>query len=805
VLRRLLPGFVTAAIVPAMLIGGIPSGEPAAAQTTDAAWVRTGGPLGGLGYDVRMRPDDPDVMFVTDAWAGVFRSEDGGSTWHPVNEGITTRAGPSGDAIPIFCLTIDPHDPDIVWAGTQNLRGIFKSTDGGFTWTEKVNGVVEYEGITFRGFTVDPRSSDVVYAAAELGSWVWAGTEMPGREFDRTGGVVYKTIDGGETWFEVWRGDNLARYVWTDPTNPDVVYVSTGIFDREAADSMPESRTPGGVGVVKSVDGGGTWTEVNEGLGNLYVGTLFMHSEDPEVLLAGTGNNQYYEANGIYLTTDGGRSWAHVLGDDNVSAVEFTSDPALSYAGSEAAIYRSEDRGATWERVSGGEGWGPPGVRAGFPIDMQADPRDPDRLFVNNYGGGNFVSRDGGRTWEAASTGYTGALTRDIAADPNDPARVYAAVRSGLFVSDDGGTLWRGLGFGPAAALEFHAVAVDPSDPSHLLAASNWTPLILESRDAGRSWDTAGPPLEGPLAWRVVEFAAAEPSIVYAGSGAYRSAGQFTDELEAAGVYASYDGGGHWEPINTGVTATAQVADLAVHPVHVGFVYAASSTHGLLRTFDGGRSWEPITAGLPEGARALSVAFDPHGPGVQLAGFIGHGLYRSDDEGDRWVRIAAGFNPESTISDIAFHPSQPGLVFAADVHSGVYRSDDAGLTWRQTIDGLRTRAVNALAFSADGAHLYAATEGEGVYRLDLDGGPPDPAEPLWVLEPPAPASTTTAAVTTTTTTQPATTTVASTTTFVAATDAADTGGTPPWIMYGIAAGGIVVLGLMVAFVRRRRA
>ena len=69
-------------------------------------WIRTGGPLGGLGYDIRMRPDNPDILYVTDAYAGVFTSRDGGKTWEPTNSGIGTRAGPSGDAIPVFCLSI---------------------------------------------------------------------------------------------------------------------------------------------------------------------------------------------------------------------------------------------------------------------------------------------------------------------------------------------------------------------------------------------------------------------------------------------------------------------------------------------------------------------------------------------------------------------------------------------------------------------------------------------------------------------------------------------------------------------------
>ncbi|HED04214.1 MAG TPA: hypothetical protein ENI60_05555, partial [Candidatus Fraserbacteria bacterium] len=173
-----------------------------APPTLGLRWTKTGGPLGGLGYDVRMRPDNPDMLYVTDAWSGVNMSEDGGHTWFASNKGIITRAGPSGDAIPIFSLTIDPHNPDIIWTGTQNTRGIYKSTDGGRKWVEKINGIVEQEGITFRGFTVDPRDSNIVYAAAEISSFAWTanGEERMGRYFDLVKGVVYKTTDGGEHW-----------------------------------------------------------------------------------------------------------------------------------------------------------------------------------------------------------------------------------------------------------------------------------------------------------------------------------------------------------------------------------------------------------------------------------------------------------------------------------------------------------------------------------------------------------------------------------------------------------------------------
>jgi photosystem II stability/assembly factor-like uncharacterized protein len=222
--------------------------------------------------------------------------------------------------------------------------------------------------------------------------------------------------------------------------------LSTGIFDREAANSDPGTNSPGGVGVLKSVDGGETWTPVNNGLRNLYVGSLFMHPEDPQILLSGAGNNAYREGGGIYLTRDGAEHWQQV-GGEHITSVEFAVGvPDLAYAGSDGVFFRSQDGGETWQPPGNlaAEGWGPPGIRPGFPIDVQVDPRDPARLFVNNYGGGNFLSRDGGQSWASASTGYTGADLTDAAVDPGNPSKVYVNGRSGPFVSNDGGRTWRG-------------------------------------------------------------------------------------------------------------------------------------------------------------------------------------------------------------------------------------------------------------------------------------------------------------------------------------------------------------------------
>lgn len=699
------------------------------AANTFVTWVRTGGPLGGLGYDVRMRPDNPDIMYVTDAWAGVFISTDGGQRWQPSNQGINTRTGESGDAIPVFCLTIDPHNYDTIWIGTQNVRGIFKSTDAGKTWVEKDNGVIENEGITFRGFTVDPHSSNIVYAAAELASFAWSNQEQQGREFDKTKGVVYKTVDGGENWTAVWRGNNLARYIWINPDNPDVLYVSTGIFDREAANSDSATNQPGGEGVAKSTDGGQTWSPINNGLQNLYVGTLFMHPENPNILVAGTGNNAYYDGGGVYLTTNGGTSWRAVLLNENINAVEFAlSDPNIVYAGSAGAVYRSSNRGQVWRKVSNSEeGWGSPGVRAGFPIDFQVDPRDPNRIFANNYGGGNFLSANGGQNWTVASDGYTGAQVRAIAVDPTDQATIYAAARSGFFASTDGGNSWIGRNTPPAFNLEWNAVAVDPSNPQHILASNNWDPIILNSDNGGRTWKWTGDRLKEGMAWRVIVFAPSDSRTIYAGSSAFYSAGVFDNRMPAAGVYVSHDGGSNWIAANDVLTSHANVIDLTVDPADSQIVYAATGNSGILKSTDGGQNWRKMNRADSQ-AIIFSVQVNPFDPNIVFMGLGQKGLYRSDDKGQTWQLSIEGMPLETSISDIEFDPQNPQLMYASDHISGIYRSDNGGKTWRQINSSLRTRAVNRLAISGDGLHLYAATEGEGVYRLDINGVPPQPTE-----------------------------------------------------------------------------
>lgn len=725
-----------------------PGSSPAASATHVAdrkslTWVRTGGPLGGLGYDIRMRPDNPDILFATDAWAGVHMSMDGGETWLPSNDGITDRQGDSGDAIAAFCLTIDPNNNDIVWTGTQWQGQLYRSADGGRTWEKRVGGIGNGEGLSFRGITVQPGNSNIVYAAGEVSPSRWAGRSVRGLGFDLTKGVLYKSTDGGLHWGEIWQGDNLARYVWIDPTDVQTLYLSTGIFDREAANSDPTTRTPGGVGLLKSTDGGATWTPINTGLRNLYIGSLYMHPEDPRILLAGAGNNVYPQGSGVYLTIDGGAHWQLVFdsGDMAITSVEFaTGNTQIAYAGGQNAFAVSRDGGRTWQRQERvGNRWGPVGIMPGFPIDFQVDPRNAERIFANNYGGGNFLSEDGGRTWISSSTGYTGADLRSIAVYPTSPAIVYTNGRSGPFMSRDGGEHWQGINpENLAPIVEGSQIGLDPGNPQHIIMTESNRPLIYWSDDGGSIWqesendwggltDESGTFLGGVEA---LAYAPSRPSRVYAvfGNNGCKGSGLGCDSPQYISTLAvSDDGGRSWTQVSTLAHDGMPGTSVVVHPDDPKRAWVAMPMFGVQATADDGMTWQGTSRGLGS-SKVVALAIDPSNGDRLFAGTLANGVFKSVDGGQNWQRSSAGMDPNEPIYSIAFSPAESEIIYAGGLRSGVFRSEDGGQRWVSMNNGLLMRAVHDLALSADGGTLFATTHGGGVFRLDLNNQPPQPVQ-----------------------------------------------------------------------------
>jgi len=719
--------------------------QSAAQPNAQLSWIRTGGPPGGLGYDIRYNFADPNIWYATDNYGGIHISYDNGLTWQQSNQGIPPQAGPSGDAIPVFCLTVDPHNPQIVWSGTDITGHIYKSVDGGKSWTQKDNGIKKTtDGLTFRGFTIDPHSSDIVYAMGEItkyeeGDAIWVPR----------GGFIYRTVDGGDNWQLIWDGtppSSLTRYLWVNPEDPNILYASTGIFDRGAVNQAPLDQIMsvtdpfGGLGILKSTDGGKNWQILgkDQGLNHLYITSLFMDPQDPDILLAATGHDvpeaalEYYSQTndspiGVYRTSDGGNTWTKVLGQlpghggEIFTSVEFCpSDSRIVYAGSNTAVYRSEDRGLTWELVSGGaRGWGPAGGVNGIPIDMQCDPRNPDRIFANNYQGGNYLSEDGGVTWVDASTGYTGAQVISVSVAPDQPATVFSSGRNGVWKSSDGGMTWKGvlnLRDDQPILPEWGAVVIDPSQPNRVLLG---TEGLYISEDLGQTWAYQSLPELHP--WiTAIQFAPSNPQVIYLG-GAEHNALLHPETLTGRGMMVSDDGGQNWDSIAGEQFSDEPVLDIAIDPTDADHVYTATPK-GLFQSTDRGKDWS-IVDGLPDGS-VVSVEINLDDPTIIFASIDPLGLYRSKDGGLSWQHMESGLEPNGSHRDILFDPTNPSILYLADLSSGVYQSLDGGSTWSKINQGLTMRAVTNLSISSDGQHLYASTNGEGVFRLDINGTVP---------------------------------------------------------------------------------
>jgi len=697
-------------------------------------WVKTGGPIGGLGYDVRFGSSDQQVMYVTDNYSGVNKSNDGGANWFSTNRGITGRAGSSGDAIPIFTLNMDPNNYDNVWAGLKDTKGAYKSTTAGQFWDEVTpdsTALPEAEFV-FRGFTVLEGNSNVVYAAGEIPQ------HNIGHSFDKIRGRVFKSVDGGGTWQSLWEGKNLTRYIIVHPDYPQnkTIYVSLGIFDREAYDSDCRQVPPvkGFGGVLRTKNGAPPFEVLGtaQGLDDPYVGSLVMHPTNPNILLAGTGNvacSRYWDGSkwvttsGVFRTTNGGDKWTMTLPNDVITAVEFApSNPQIAYAGGQTKFYRSQDGGVNWNMVAGGTGtWGPPGIVAGFPIDILVDPHDPNTLFVNNYGGGNIKSTDGGATWSVASRGYTGALMFDADVHPTSNAIVYSTARSGSFRSIDGGSTWKGLSNPPAVLDEMYSIAVNPDQPQVILTGHVRNGKIFRSMDGGSTWTevyklpkAAAGDILTEHGLRSLAFAPSNGDIVYAGSCRVHvklDAGM-TDSF---GVYKSTNGGVKWGEANDSKTADECITALAVHPTNPNIVYAATAANGLYKSSDGGGIWTPLSGLSPSDVR--SVAIKPDQPNTVYAGVQNGVVYRSPDGGGTWQKLDAGMDPNDAIWALVVDPVNTDVVWAGSIRTGVYRWDASQGLWVHVNAGLRTRAITDLAISRDGEVLYATTWGEGVFRL----------------------------------------------------------------------------------------
>lgn len=390
--------------------GNAGSRDLMSSATFEPMELRNIGPayMSGRIADIAVDQHNPSTWYVGVASGGVWKTVNNGTTWKPIFDDQSVYS--IGD------VTLAPGNSNIVWVGTGENNGgrhisfgdgVYKSLDGGETWENM--GLEASERIS--DIVIHPHDPDVVWVSAQGPLWTRGGERG-----------LYRTTDGGETWSRVLETDE-----WTgvtslviDPRNPDKLYAATWQRQRTIANYV---GTGPGSGIHTSDDGGDTWTTLKTGLptGNMGKIGLAISPMQPGV---------------IYAT--------------------------IELDNRKGGLYRSENRGASWSKMSDevGGGTGPH-----YYQELFADQHQFDRIYLmSNY---SKVSDDGGKTWGPLSNDRKHVDDHAMAFHPSDPDFVLVGSDGGVYMSHDRMQHWRFISNLPVT--QFYKVAVDDAKPFYFV------------------------------------------------------------------------------------------------------------------------------------------------------------------------------------------------------------------------------------------------------------------------------------------------------------------------------------------------
>jgi len=701
------------------LVIASPANDPAS-QFPGLQWRLIGPFRGGRVTAVAGVAGDPHTYYIGTPGGGVWKTTDGGRVWHPISDQIRVPS--------IGALAVSASDANLIYAGTGEQtrgKGMFRSSDGGASWTSAGLEDVPY----IQAILVDPHNPDIVVAGTNALGFQVLWRPLPKSAATANRGI-FRTEDGGKTWKKVYGGDsNLGVFdMCADPDNPSTMYAS--VYIPEPAGAKPETVATSGSGkpaekptseIIKSTDGGVTWSPMEtKGLPEKARGRLGIS------VAAGTGGKRLYliVEQGFYRSDDGGANWYQSTKDPRIIGSPYFSrifsdprNPDLLYV-AQTSMYRSTDGGKTFEAFAG--------APSGDDFHVAwIDPQNSAHI-IFGVDQGAIISVDAGKTWSSWYNQPTGQFYH-VSTDNQFPYRVYGAQQdsgtAGVLSRSDYGEIllqdWYSIG-----GFEYAFIAPDPAHPNFVFS-NGWYESVVRYDSAtgeiavmfekGQKYRGSNMP---PLV-----FSPQDPLVLYLGMQM---------------VLKTADGGRSWQEISPDLTGYVPkpeseekydpenpppaITALAPSPVQAGVMWAGTSDRIVQLTRDGGKTWQKVTPpDLQEPERILYIE-----PGHQDAAtaYLTIGamrestapfVLRTHDYGRSWQKIVNGFPQDEMVRVVREDPKRKGLLYAG-TDTGVFISGDAGDHWQPFSRNLPPTPVTDLTVHDN--DLAISTFGRGMWILD---------------------------------------------------------------------------------------
>jgi len=697
-------------------------------------WRCIGPSRGGRVVAVAGDPVNPAVFYFGAVAGGAWKTTDAGTTWVNISDGYFKSSS-------VGALAVSDSDPNVIYAGMGETTirtdvsygdGVYKSTDGGKTWTHC--GLTETRHIG--QVRIHPKNPDIVFVAA-LGH-AFGQNEERG---------VYKSTDGGKSWRKtLYKSDKAGAVDLSfDPNNPDVIYVSIWECYRnfwELSSGGPDS------GLWKSTDGGETWTEITRNKGLPPSGLIGKIGVSASPAKAGRlwALIEAQEEPGIYRSDDFGETWEKVSGKQDLRYRPFyymhvyadPQDPDTVYV-CNLGFWKSTDGGKNWDSIPT-----PHGDNHGLWID----PRNNQRMIQSNDGGAN-ISFNGGATFSTIYNQLT-AQFYNICADNQFPYRVYGTQQDNSSISVPSNTVegiipWSdcyAAGTGESGFITVHpedanivyvgAVGSSPGGGGALQRYDHRTGHIQLINVNSEPHGGIGPgELKIRFPWTYpILFSPHDANILYtAGNQVFRSSDEgltweaISPDLTRNDPEKLKASGGPITKDTSGAEHYCTIATLR-ESAHEPGVFWAGSDDGLVHlSRDNGATWQTVTpTDLPEWSFVRTLEPSPHDPATCYLAATRYKLddpapylYKTTDYGQTWTKITNGIPADDYTRVIRTDPAQPGLLYCG-TENGIYVSLDDGVNWQRWQANLPITPVYDLLVKEN--DLIAGTHGRGFWIMD---------------------------------------------------------------------------------------